>query len=263
MGLVRVVLITGASSGIGYATALAFAQRGAQVAAVARRADRLAELESAIAALPSPHGDCLTIKADVSDEAAMQQAVAQTIERFGRLDALIANAGVGQRGSLVDSPWDELETLLHTNINGVLYSIRAGVPAMRQSGGGQIVMVSSVAAYTMTPYTAVYGASKAFVSSLARSLSLELEPEHISVTNLIIGPTTSEFQQRRLGQAGYADQAMNLPTMPAEAVAEGIVRATEQRSKTVILRLFDRLILFINLFAPEFIGRQAIKRYKT
>lgn len=261
--MTQVILITGASSGIGYATALAFARREANVAVTARRADKLADLADKIAALTAPHGDCLPITADVTDAASMQDAVEQTVARFGRLDVLIANAGVGQRGGLVESEWSDLETMLRTNIDGVLHSIRAAVPAMRRNGGGHLVLVSSIAGSTVTPYTAAYGASKAFVSSLARSLSLELEADHISVTNLVIGPVATEFSSNRLGTAGYGAQAAKLPSMSAEQVAEGIIRATEQRSKTVTLRLFDRLILFASTFAPYVIGRQALKRYKT
>jgi short-subunit dehydrogenase len=176
---------------------------------------------------------------------------------------LIANAGVGQRGALVESDWNDIDTLLRTNIDGLLHSVRAAVPALRTSGGGHIVIVSSISGSTVTPYTAVYGASKAFASSLARSLSLELEADHISVTNLVIGPVDTEFSASRLGQAGYGAQAANLPSMSADEVAEGIVRATERRSKDVTLRWFDRLVLIASTFAPYVIGRQALKRYKT
>jgi short-subunit dehydrogenase len=255
------VLITGASSGIGYATALAFAKRGAHVVVTARRSDRLAELQRVITLLPQPHGDSLAVSADVSDAEAMQQAVAQAVARFGRLDVLIANAGVGQRGALVDAPWEDLQAVLSTNIDGVLHTIRAAIPALRQAGNGHIVIVSSVAGMTATPYTAVYGASKAFVSSLARSLAFELEEDRITVTNLLIGPTSTEFNQSRRGGA-RSENATSLPTMTPDQVAEGIVRAAEQRTRTAVLRPFDRFILLLNTIAPRFIGRQALKRYK-
>ena len=87
----RVVLITGASSGIGYAAALAFARQGDHVVALARRAEKLADLEREIIALPAPHGDCLALGADVTDRAALDAAVQQTVTRFGRLDVLVAN----------------------------------------------------------------------------------------------------------------------------------------------------------------------------
>ena len=184
----------------------------------------------------------------------MQAAVIQTLARFGRLDELVANAGIGLRGSLVEAAWRDLEALLRTNIEGVLHSIRAAVPALRASGGGQIVLVSSVASQTAAPYTAAYGANKAFVSSLARSLNLELEPDNITVTDLIVGVTDPEFQHNRLGATEIDASATKLPSMTPEQVAEGIVKATERRAKTVVLRPFDRLILLANLIAPGLIG---------
>ncbi len=259
--MTQVILITGASSGIGYAAALAFAQRGANVAVTARRAERLTELRRVIAGLPGSHGECLTITADVTTAQDMVHAVTQTIECFGRLDVLVANAGVGQRGALADATWDDIEAVLRTNIDGVLHSVRAALPALRESHG-HIVLVSSIAGVTATPYASVYGASKAFVSSLAHSLSLELEADGITVTDLLIGPVATEFSQKRRGAQGHGSGAANVPSMTAEQVAAGIVKATESRSKTAVLRLFDRLILLANTFAPGFIGRQSLKRYK-
>src|SRR5690606_36240833 len=122
-------------------------------------------LEAAVAALPEPHGELLVISADVRDAEAVRRAVEQTVARFGRLDVLVANAGVGQRGGIVDSDWEHLETLLRTNIDGVLHSVRAAVPAMRaspplESGEGkQILVISSVVANMIAPYAATYSAS--------------------------------------------------------------------------------------------------------
>ena len=259
MNTPQVVLITGASSGIGYATAIAFARRETHVVATARRAERLSALADAINALPAPHGDILTIAADVTDAAAMNQAVVQAIEHFGRLDILIANAGLGQRGAISDAPWDDLEVVLRTNIDGVLHSIRAAVPAMRASGGGQIVIISSVAGQVAMPYTATYGASKAFVSSLAKSLRLELESDHIGVTDMLVGRTETEFNANR---RGAARSASNLPAMTADQVANAILKAVDRKQQTVVLRVFDRLILLGNTIAPWLIARLAKRQYK-
>ncbi len=258
----KVVLITGASSGIGAAVAVAFAQRGVNVVATARDAKRLGDLQSQIAALPTPHGDLLTISADVRAAMAMQHTVAETIARFGRLDILIANAGIGQRGSLIDTSWDDLDAVLRTNIDGVLHSVRAAVPAMRAHGGGHIVVVSSVVANMITPYTAIYSASKAAVSSLARALRYELEADHIGVSDILVGRTATAFNERRLGASGYAGRAPRLPIMTPEFVADGIVRAVEHNQATVTLRWFDRLIVWAAALLPYMIARQAAKQYK-
>jgi 3-oxoacyl-[acyl-carrier protein] reductase len=125
----RVALITGASAGIGYATALEFARQGTHVVGIARRSERLLELSVKINALEGGHGKFLPVIADVQNADDMLYAVEQTMEKFGRLDVLVANAGIGHRGSIVDAKWDDLQTLLRTNIDGFLHSIRAAVPA--------------------------------------------------------------------------------------------------------------------------------------
>lgn len=256
----KVALITGASSGIGYAAALAFAREGAHVVALARRAERLRDLERAVRALPGGHGDILTITADVQNAGAMQDAVAQGIARFGRLDVLVANAGIGHRGDLASADWADIEALLRTNIDGVLHSIRAAVPAMRQTGGGHIVIVSSVSSRLIVPYAAAYGASKAFVGSLARSLRLELAADRIHVIELLVGRTNTEFNEKRLGKPGRTGQGV--PTMSAQQVAAAIVRASKGRGRTVTLRWFDRLLLWANLLAPGLLGRLARRQYR-
>lgn len=255
----KTLFITGASSGIGYATALAAARRGWNVIGTARRVERLAELEQAVAALPSPHGEVLALPADVTQAESLVEAVRRGIERFGRLDVVIANAGLGQRGALVDSIWADLEIVLRTNIDGLLHTIRASVPAI-QKNGGQVVLISSVAGQIATPYTATYAATKAFVSSLARSLRLELEEQGIAVTDMLVGRTDTEFNEKRRG-AG-ARTGSNLPTMTPDQVAESICTAIEKCSHTVVLRPFDRLILLGNTLAPWLIARLAKKQYK-
>lgn len=257
----RVALITGASSGIGHATALAFARRGTHVIAIARREERLAQLGREFASLPAGHGDILAVVADVTHPASIQVAVQRGVERFGRLDILVASAGVGHRGNFVDASWADIETLLRTNIDGVLHSIRAAVPVMRTTGGGHIVVVSSVVANMTSPYAATYAASKAFVSSIARSLRLELEPDNIWVTEMLVGRTQTEFSEKRLGKPGRSSGRF-VGSMPAERVAEAIVKASTRRRKTVILRWIDRLVVLGNILVPDLIGRLAMSQYK-
>ena len=256
----KVVFITGASSGIGRAAALAFARAGYQVCGLARRAERLEALREEIAALPVPHGEFLAHVGDVRDAAAQEAAVARTLERFGRLDVLVANAGVGQHGAVAVADWDHIETVLRTNIDGVLHSVRAAVPAMRRSGSGHILIVTSVVAGVHCPYTATYAASKAFVSSLAGSLRLELEDGNIAVTDVLVGRTHTEFNQNRLG-SGAAVRG-GLPTMNADKVALALLRAAERRPRRLIMSLFDRLILAGGVAAPGIMARLAKRQYK-
>lgn len=255
-----VVLITGASSGIGRASALAFARAGYHVIGMARRLERLETLQAEIRRLPSPHGGFLPIEGDVRQANSVEAAVSRTLEKFGRLDVLVANAGVGHRGTIADSGWDDMQTLLRTNIDGVLHSVRASVPAMRQAGGGHIVLVSSVAATVYLPYAAIYAASKAFISNLGGSLRLELESDNIMVTDMLVGRTATEFDPNRLG-AGKRNSS-SLPAMNVEQVAAAILKAIERKPRRVVLRWLDRLIILGGAAAPDLIGRLAKKQYE-
>ncbi len=256
----KVAFITGASSGIGWATAIAFAKSGVHVVGTARRAERLTDLQNEIETLTKPHGNFLGIAGDVTNAQSMQSAVNKVIKRFGQVDILVANAGIGHRGDLVEAEWVDLERLLRTNIDGVLHSVRACVPNMRENGGGHIITISSVAAYTPLPYATIYAASKAFVSSLAKSLRLELEDDNIFVTDFLVGRTATEFNEKRLGKGKRSDS--QIPNMTPELVAEAIVRATKQHKKTVTLRLFDRLIVWGSQLMPTVIGRLAKRQYR-
>jgi short-subunit dehydrogenase len=237
--------------------ALAFAQRGDHVAASARRLDRLDSLVAAAKGVP---GQIIALDGDVTSESDMQSAANEIENQWGRLDVLVANAGLGQRGSIVDSEWNDLETVLRTNVEGVLLSVRAAVPLMRKSGGGHIITVSSVTAIAVPPYATVYGASKAALSALARGLRLELAPDHIWVTNVIMGQTATEFAEKRRGQSGRV--AERLPTMSAAFAAQRIVRETDRRRRTVILRPLDRLIVLAGAFLPGLIDRILMRIYK-
>ncbi len=254
----KVALITGASSGIGRETTLALLRAGIQVAGLARNTERLAELERAAHELP---GDFLACPGDVTRAESLERAVELTVARFGRLDILVANAGVGLRGDLVSSEWEALETLLRTNIDGVLHSLRAAVPAMRAGGGGHIITISSVAAPLVVPYSASYAASKAFVSSIAHSLRLELEQDNIRVTDMLIGRTATEFNERRMG-AGAREAGSSLPVMRAEEVAAAILRVIHRPRRSVALRFFDRLVLLAGRLAPDVLGRMARRQYR-
>ena len=210
--------------------------------------------------LPAGHGDFLAVVGDVRRADDVNAAVASTVERFGRLDVLVANAGIGYSGAVVDADWDDLQTVIETNIDGVLHGIRAVVPQMRTQGGGHIMIVSSVVAGVHTPYTAIYSASKAFVSSLAGSLRLEIDDDNIQVTDLLVGRTTTEFSANRLGPV---EKSMSgLPTKSAEAVADAIVEAARSKPKRPALTWFDRLVLWGGVIAPGLMARQAKKQYQ-
>lgn len=253
----RVILITGASAGLGYEMALAFARRGDRVAATARREDRLQQLTAAAQSLP---GEILPIAADVTSAADMQRAVDSLMEKWGRLDVVIANAGIGQRGTVADSAWDDLEVVLRTNLDGVLHTVRAAIPALRKGGSGQIITISSVVALAPTPYAAIYAVSKAGVNALARAMRAELWQDNIWVTNVLLGQTHTEFAQVRRGQPGKV--ANKLPTMTAEYAASRIMQEVGRKHRTVTLRWLDHVINFVGVFFPPVMDRILERVYR-
>lgn len=257
--MTKVVFITGASSGIGRACAIAFAKAGYKVAGTARREEKLLTLRDEIKSITGSSENFLPLMSDVSDKQSVDEAVAKTIDVFGQLDVLIANAGVGHRGALVEADWAEIEALLRTNIDGVLHSIRATVPAMQKADGGHIVTISSVSFNLVSPMASIYAASKAFVSSMANSLRLELEDDNIKVTDFLVGRTATGFNDARLGEG--ARNSNSVPNMTPDKVAEAVLKAVGTNKQTVTLRFFDKLLVWGNVLFPNRIGRIVKKEY--
>jgi short-subunit dehydrogenase len=255
----RTLLITGGTSGIGRAAALLFAALGNNVAATGRRAERLRDLQQHAEKHKLP-GKILPLEADATDPAAMQRAVALALAEFNRLDVLVASAGLGHRGALVESDWRDLETVLRTNIDGVIHSIRAAVPAMRASGGGHIILISSILGPVPAPYSGIYSASKAAVDALGRSLRGELKADRIRVSVLHVGQTNTEFSEKRLGQPGRV--ATRWPAMTPEQVAGGIARALERRPRSTTLRWIDGVFVWAGQRFPGLMDRLLARIYR-
>jgi 3-oxoacyl-[acyl-carrier protein] reductase len=182
-----VVAITGASAGIGRATARELVGAGARVVLGARRRDRLEAIEKEFP------GRVLPVEMDVRSPEDNRRLVRQAIEQFGRLDSLVANAGIGLYGGILDRSDDELAAMLDTNIDGTIWSIRAAVPEMLEAGRGDIVIVASVAGFRGGANEAVYAATKFAQVGLAGSLDRELRQKGIRVTTIAPAGTTTEF----------------------------------------------------------------------
>jgi NADP-dependent 3-hydroxy acid dehydrogenase YdfG len=182
-----VVAITGASAGIGRATARELAGAGARVVLGARRRDRLEALE---AEFP---GQAVAVEMDVRSPDDSRRLVREAIERFGRLDSLVANAGIGMYGGILDNTDEALATMLDTNVAGTVWPIRAAVPEMLKAGHGDIVIVASVAGFRGGADEAVYAATKFAQVGLAGSLDRELREKGIRITTIGPAGTATEF----------------------------------------------------------------------
>ena len=190
----KVVAITGASSGIGEATAIACAQAGASVALAARRADRIEALAQRI---ESEHGvRALALPTDVGDEAQARAFVEQVHAQLGRLDALVNNAGVMLLGPVEGAPTDEWRRMIHVNVFGVLYCTHAALPLMRAQGSGHVVNVSSVAGRVAGAGAAVYNLTKWGVNGFSEALRQECTAAGIRVTIVEPGAVATELQEQ-------------------------------------------------------------------
>ncbi len=191
-----VALVTGASSGIGQATAASLAARGAAVALVARRTDRLEELASSIR---EAGGTALTITADVTDQEQARQAVSTTVEELGRLDTVINNAGVMLLGPIVDAPLEEWERMVDLNVKGLLYVAHASLShllAAAESGPrnvADLVNISSVAGRVARNGSGVYNATKHAVGAFSESLRQEVTGRHVRVSLVEPGAVATEL----------------------------------------------------------------------
>jgi len=208
-----VALITGCSSGFGEAMARAFAARGYQVVATMRRPDRASERLRALAA--ERPTDVVLAPLDVTDAAMRDDIVDSTVARFGRLDLLVNNAGVGARGSVEDTPDAQWRTMFETNLFGPLALIRRALPVMRAQGGGRIVNVTSVAALMKTPFMAAYCASKHALDTATAALDVETRSFGVRVVSVMPGPFRTALPQKSLDRpasAPYATAAEHFDT---------------------------------------------------
>ena len=225
----KVVMITGASSGIGRGLAVELARRGARVGLVARRAETLSEIVNEIGTANRPPHDgfrerAMALPADVQDEASMRTAAKRLESELGPIDVLIANAGIGTTRDASELTGNDVANVINVNVIGVANSVAAVVPGMVERGKGQLVAISSLAAYRGLPKSAAYCASKAAVSAFFESLRLDLEPRGIAVTIIHPGFIKTPLTAGRDAQMPFL--------MELNDAVDKIVGAIEKRKKS-------------------------------
>ena len=234
----KVVVITGASSGIGEATALLLAERGARVVLGARGSDRLEALANRIAAA---RGEAVYAPTDVKKREDLSNFVGLAIERYGKLDVLVNNAGVAPISLLEELRVEDWEEMIDVNFKGVLYGIAAALPVFRRQGFGHFVNVISTAGIQITPTMAVYSATKNAVRTVTEGLRLEagdklrvtgISPGFVS-TNLADSMTNSEVKSQ-------INDQMNKIAIPPAAIARAIAFAIEQPAEVDVNEIVIR-----------------------
>jgi 3-oxoacyl-[acyl-carrier protein] reductase len=214
-----IVAITGASSGIGAAAARALVAEGAKVVVGARRAERLKALVDEL------DGAATAVEMDVRKSEDAKALVAAALDTHGRLDTLVANAGIGVYGGIMDQSDEQVTAMIDTNVTGTVWPIRAAVPALLAGGGGDIVIVSSVAGIRGAGDEAVYAATKFAQVGLAGALDRELRAKNIRVTAICPGGVATEFA---MGTGRTPDMPGLDEMLRPENVADAIVAVLRQ-----------------------------------
>lgn len=233
----KVIVITGASSGIGEATARLLASKGARVVLGARRTDRLETLAMEIR---SAGGIADVLALDVANLDSMQSFIDFAVQLHGRVDVLINNAGVMPLSKLEALKVDEWNRMIDVNIRGVLHGIAATLPVMQQQRAGQIINIASIGAYAVSPTAAVYCATKYAVRAISEGLRQEVGGD-IRVTVIAPGVTESELADSISDEGGRAEmREFRKIAIPASAIARAIAYAVDQPADVDVSELIVR-----------------------
>ncbi len=226
----KIAIITGASSGIGAATARKLAAQGLRVILVARRQERLEQLAGEIRL---SGGQAEILAADLSQDAERQRVYAQVEARYGQVDVLVNNAGLGWYGYGTEMPWTIASEILQVNIEAVVHFTLLCLNKMRSIGSGHIINIGSISGSLPSQGVAVYGASKSFLDNFTTALFRELTGTHLHISVVRAGPVFTEFDRTVASLNG----GMHLPTerigVSAETVAERIWRLLEHPRRVI------------------------------
>jgi NADP-dependent 3-hydroxy acid dehydrogenase YdfG len=227
----KVAIITGASAGIGQATARALAKEGAQLVLTARREERLQQLVAEVQSLGSR---AIHVVGDASTEDTAREVVGQAMSTFGRIDILINNTGIGNYKNLIDTSANDYDEMMDVNVRSTFLFTRHVVPVMLQQRQGTILMISSMAGVYGFPGQAVYCASKFAQVGFAQGLDKELRPHGIKVGTICPGGVKTEFA---LGKGRTEQSVANSEMLEADDVAQAILFACTQPAGSRIIQI--------------------------
>jgi NADP-dependent 3-hydroxy acid dehydrogenase YdfG len=240
-----VALVTGASSGIGEATARALAAEGAAVAFVARRKDRLDDLAQAIEA---GGGRALAIEGDITDQEQARAAVARTVQELGRLDTLVNNAGVMLLGPVQDAPTEEWDRMIDLNLKGLLYTAHAALPHLQAAAEGDprrvadLVNISSVAGRVARAGSGVYNLTKWGVGAFTESMRQEFAQRHLRVSVVEPGAVDTELPThvRAEVQESMAKRFADVERLEAHDIAEAVTYIVTRPRRVAVNEMLIR-----------------------
>jgi NAD(P)-dependent dehydrogenase (short-subunit alcohol dehydrogenase family) len=248
----QVALVTGASSGVGAALAREFAGEGAHTVLMARRSERVQALA---AELTSAGQRSLAVSGDVTRDGDVERAVDLARKEFGRLDIAVANAGFLVTGQLADLTLDDYRRQMETNVFGVLRTVFAALPALRESRG-RLVLIGSLLGMISTPRCTPYCMSKFALVGLAGGLSHELAPHGVSVTQVTLGSVDTEIYGGRYTPPKSI-------TVDAPTAARRIVTAVYRRKRSEILPMAARMAAFLQRHFPALVDIGTARQSKA
>jgi short-subunit dehydrogenase len=249
----KIIVITGASSGIGKALALGFLTQGAKVALCARNLGKLQDAFSDI-----DNNNLLLVAADVSQENDCKDFVQAVLEKWGAIDALINNAGISMRALFEEVELDVLRNLMDINFWGTVYMSKYALPSILKSKG-IITGISSIAGYRGLPARTGYSSSKFAMQGFLESLRTEMLHTGVHVMWVSPGFTASNIRNTALSASGDAQKETPLAEdklMSAEECAERIIKAMTQRKRTVVMTTQGKLAVWLNKWIPSFVDKQ-------
>jgi len=255
----RVIAITGASAGIGLATAIRLARDGARLVLCARRADKLEAAAADIRAAAAPGSEIVAIAADVTKAEDMDRLVAEAVRRFGRLDVMMCNAGFGVAGAIDDITESQMRALVDTNFMGTYHAAHAALPVFRRQNSGHLIVISSIVGKRGVPYMGAYAATKFAQVGLAECVRAEVTGSGIHVTVVYPVSTETEFFDVMSHETGTTISRFG-PRQNADVVADAIARAIAKPVPEVFPLFASRALVWLNAFAPGFADR-IVKRF--
>jgi len=250
----KVIIISGASSGIGKSLAQLLSGKNAKVVLLARREEKLIEIE---AELKAAKHEVIVVKTDITDSDQVANAVKLTIEAFGQIDVVINNAGVGYFGTIEKLPMEEFDRLVKTNVYGMLHLSQSAIPALKKTEG-MIVNISSGLSKRALPFLSAYSSTKSMVDALSDGMRLELRRYGVKVLNYCPPETDTEIFENTHNEAGLeSDQASHhRKKAKTQDVALRIVEAIVAEKREV---LEGRFLHIMNFFAPKLLDSMFYK----
>ena len=243
----KTVIVTGASSGIGRETAIAFARAGANLVLASRNEAALNEVAAEIAPFVRRVS---VIPTDVTQQAAVEAMARQAAQELGSVDILVNNAGVGLNALLAEGSMTNIRRLFEINVFGALHCIQAVVPYMKRQGSGQIINVSSVAGKIATPRNGAYAATKFALTAISDALRLELGEHGITVITVFPGITDTAFGENVLREVDVPPVPGIVRGVSARRVANAIVRAARWERREVYVTVTDRMAVGLKNVSP-------------